>query len=117
MGIKIKSSSGASIERNIVSTLKAGTLIDIKVLHGMLGHASEAVVKKTATHYGWKLLGNFKKIEDCSLAKAECKNMSKDSGPNIPGERICFDISSVQKQIYEGSKFLLLIVDQCTDIS
>ena len=37
MVINIKSRSGASIERNIVSTLKAGTLIDIKVLHGMLG--------------------------------------------------------------------------------
>ena len=90
MGIKIKSSSGASIERNIVSTLKAGTLIDIKVLHGMLGHASEAVVRKTAKHYNWKLLVTFKKYEDCSLAKAKHKNMSKDSVPKstIPGERI-----------------------------
>ena len=39
MGININSSSGASIERNSVSPLKAVTLIDINVLHFMLGHA------------------------------------------------------------------------------
>ena len=100
MGINIKSSSGANIERNSVSPPKAGTLIGIDVLDGMLGRLSEAVVKKTATHYGWKLLGIFKKIEDCSLAKAECKNMSKDSGTksNITGERIGFDISYVEQE-------------------
>ena len=45
--------------------------------------------------------------------------MSKDSGTKstIPGGRICFDISSVQTKKYGGSKFLLLIVGQCTDIS
>ena len=56
MVINIKSSSGVSIEMNSVSPLKAGTLIDINVFHGMLGHASETVVRKTAKHYGWKLL-------------------------------------------------------------
>ena len=68
----------------------------------MLGHASEAFARKTAKHYGWKLLGNFKTCEDFSLAKAERKNMSKDSGPksNIPGERICFDISFLQKNLW-----------------
>ena len=45
--------------------------------------------------------------------------MSKDSvtKSTIPGERICFDISSVQQKSYGGSKFWLLIVDQCTDMS
>ena len=64
-------------------------------------------------------MGTFKKCEDCSLAKAKHKNMSKDSGPksNIPGELICFDISYVQQKSYGGSKFWLLIVDQCTDMS
>ena len=61
----------------------------------------------------------FKKCEDCSLTKAKRKNTSRDSGPKstIPGERICFDISSVPKKIYGGSKFWLLIVDQCTDMN
>ena len=110
MGINIKSSLGASIENNSVSPLKVGTLIDINVLHGMLGHESEAVVRKTAKHYGWKLLGTFKKCEYCSLAKAKRKNMSKYSGPKItiPGERIFFDISSIPK-IYMG--FYVLVID------
>ena len=44
--------------------------------------------------------------------------MSKSSGPKItiPGEHICFDISYVQQKIYGGSKFWLLILDQCTDM-
>ena len=94
-------------------------LIDINDLHGMLGHAPEAVVRKTAKHYGWKLLGTFKKCEYCSLAKAKRKNMSKDSGPKstIPGERVCFEIIYVQQKSYGGSKFWLLIMDHCTDMS
>ena len=75
MVINIKNSSGASIESNSGSPLKVGTLIDIIVLHGMLGHASEAVVRKTSKHYGYKFLRTLKKIEDCSLAKAKRKNM------------------------------------------
>ena len=63
-------------------------------------------------------MGTFKECGDCSLAKAKRNNISKVSGPKktIPGERICFDISSVQKN-YGRYKFWLLIVDQCTDIS
>ena len=77
MGKNIKRSSGASIESNIFITIKAVTLADINVLHGMLGHVSEAVFRKTAKHYSWKLFGTFKKCEDFSLAKAKGKNISK----------------------------------------
>ena len=64
-------------------------------------------------------MGALKKCEDCSHAKDKRKNMSTDSGPKstIPGKRICFDISSVHQKIYGGSKFWLLILDQCTDMS
>ena len=103
MSINIKSSSGASIERNGFSPFKEGTLIYINVLHGILGHASEYVVRKTVKYYGWKLLGTLKKCEDCSLTKAKCKNMSNYNGPKftIPGERICFDISVYKKKSME----------------
>ena len=77
MGINITSSSGATIEMNSVSPIEAGTFIDINVLHGMLGHASYDVVRKTAKHYGWKLLGTLKKCEDCSIAKAKSNKISK----------------------------------------
>ena len=45
--------------------------------------------------------------------------MSKDSGLKItiPVEHICFYISYVQQKGYGGSTFLVLIVDQCTDMS
>ena len=58
--INIRSSSGVSIERNSVSPLKARTLFDINILHSVLWHVSEAVVRKTVKHYGWKLLWTFK---------------------------------------------------------
>ena len=63
MGINIKISSVAIIEMNSISLLKAGTVIDINFLDGILGHASEAVVGKTAKQYCWKLLGNFKNVK------------------------------------------------------
>ena len=93
MGINIKRISDAIIERNSVIPLKSGTLIDVNVLHGMLFHESEDVARKIVKYYGWELLVTFKKCEDCSLAKAKRKNMSKDSGPKstIYGEPICFE--------------------------
>ena len=41
------------------------------------------------------------------------------AGPKstIPGKHICFEIISVQQKSYGVSKFWLLIVDQCTDMS
>ena len=68
------------------------------------------------------MAGNYWELKECeyfSLTKAKCKNMSKESGTksNIPGKRICVDISYVQQKIYGVFKFWLLIVDQCTNMS
>ena len=66
-----------------------------------------------------EIIGNLQKCEYCSLAKAKRKNMSKESGPKstIPCQRICFERSYVQQKSNGVSKFWLLIVDQCTDMS
>ena len=53
MGININIRSGSSIERNNAGQLKAGTLIGIHILNGILGHSSEAVLRKTEKNYGW----------------------------------------------------------------
>jgi hypothetical protein len=45
-GTVIKPGTTASIERTQVSPLKKGSLVDINVLHGMLGHPSEASTRK-----------------------------------------------------------------------
>ena len=63
---------------------------DINDFYDMVGHVSQAVLRKRAKHYGCKLLGTLKIYEDYSLAKAKSQNTSKDIGPksNIPGDRI-----------------------------
>ena len=53
MGININIRSGSSIERNNAGQLKAGALIGIHILNGILGHSSEAVLRKTEKNYGW----------------------------------------------------------------
>ena len=52
MSININIISDAIIERNSVIPLNTGKLIDINVLNGLLGNASEVVARKTAKHYG-----------------------------------------------------------------
>ena len=77
MGMNIKSRSGASIESNIVSPIKAETIIDIKVLHGILGHASEAVVRKKEKYYGCELLGTFKTCEYFHLPRLNVRTCQR----------------------------------------
>ena len=54
---------------------------------------------------------------DCAEAKSRQRNVNKESegGSDIAGERLFIDISSVKKRSLGGSKFWLLILDDCTD--
>ena len=89
--------------------------MDINTAHHLLGHPSEATIKKTAKHYGWTLTGNQNNCENCILAKIRQRNVKKTAPPTTTkGERLFMDISSIKQQSYGGSKFWCLIVDQHT---
>ena len=58
-----------------------------------------------------------KACSDCAIAKARQKNLNKvwSSGSKVPGERLFVDISSIRGESYGGTKFWVLVLDDCTD--
>jgi hypothetical protein len=99
--------------------LDKGKTININVLHEVLGHPSEDNTKKTADYYGWKITGKFKPCSDCQTAKSKQNAVPKESETKsiIPGERLYIDTSSVKTESFGGSKFWLLVADDCTDVA
>jgi hypothetical protein len=98
--------------------------VDIKVVHNVLGHVPEEVIKSTADYYNWKVEGQLDKCEDCAMGKIRQKNIKSGSdGKNVkqkkgysPGECLSFDISSVKVQSLSKSKYWLLVIDEKTDM-
>jgi hypothetical protein len=99
--------------------LESGKGIDVNKFHEMIGHCGVNRLKKTAQVHGLKLKGDFKVCEDCAVAKTRQKNLNKDwkCGIQVPGERVYLDISSIRDESYGGSRFWVLLVDDCTDIA
>jgi hypothetical protein len=99
--------------------LDRGKSIDINVLHGVLGHPSEDITKKIAEYYCWKITGKFKPCSDCQTAKFKQNAVPKEleTKSTIPGERLYIETSSVKTESFGGSKFWLLVVDDCTDVA
>ncbi len=90
-----------------------------RALYRKLGHPSEEITKQTAQYYGWKITGTFKPCSNCQTAKSKQNSVMKETGTKstIPGERIFIDTSSVRTKSFGGSKFWLLVVDDCTDVA
>jgi hypothetical protein len=99
--------------------LDRGKSVDINVLHAVLGHPSQEITKKTAEYYGWTVKGTFNPCADCQMAKSKQNAVTKESDTRstIPGERLFIDTSSVKAKSFGGSKFWLLVVDDCTDVA
>jgi hypothetical protein len=99
------------------AALHRGKTLQIDHLHNILGHPSEDTTRKTAEFYRWNVNGKFTPCEDCGIAKAWQKNVNKETETRsiIRGERVFIDISSIQQKSFGGSKFWLLVIDDCTD--
>ena len=66
--------------------------------HSCLGHLSSELTRATTKYYNVVLVGNKQEMcKPCLLGKARQKNVPKET-PNseIPGERLCIDISSMK---------------------
>jgi hypothetical protein len=93
--------------------LERGKRMTLNEAHSLLGHAAIATVRKTAQSYGWIIsdLGNGEqeiKCQSCAEAKSRQANVPKSirNPSNIPGERLCMDISSVlRKRALEEQNF------------
>ena len=85
--------------------------------HDRLGHPHEWTVRQTAKHYKIPLSGVASPCENCAKGKMKKANIAKETITNLaqaPGDRISFDISSVQATSQGGNKFWLLIMDEYT---
>ena len=85
--------------------------IDIQRLHRQLGHPSLAIIRSTANAKGWKLTGSMSPCQDCALAKARQRNVSKsaaDYGELLPGEMMSLDISSPGESLGGTKHFCLM---------
>ena len=98
-------------------SLDKGKSVSKKTLHGLLTHVGEETSHKTADYYGWKITGVGEICDNCATAKARQKNLQKSTNKKseIAGERLFIDISSVKGESYSGSKYWLLVLDDCTD--
>jgi hypothetical protein len=107
-------SSTAFVTQNI---LESNKIINVNKFHEMIGHCGVDRLKKTAQVHGLKLKGDFKVCKDCAIAKARQKNINKDwkGGSQVPGDRFYLDIISIRDESYGGSRFWVLLVDDCTD--
>jgi hypothetical protein len=69
----------------------------VNKFHEIIGRCGVDLLKKTANIHGLKLKGDFMVCEDCELAKARQRSISKDwkGGSQVSGERVYLDISSI----------------------
>jgi hypothetical protein len=97
-----------------ITSLSQDTPIDYHIMHEMLGHANEAVVKATSKKYNFKLKGTPTTCKNCALAKSKKKNIPKTNfNPATEiGERVSIDISSAHAKSFGGAQFWLLIQDE-----
>jgi hypothetical protein len=102
---------------NATKGLISNKCIDINEFHEIFRHCGLDRIQKTAKIHDFKLKGNFEGCEDCAVAKARQKNVTKvwKGGSLIPGERLYLDISSIEEKSFGGAKLWVLIVDDYTD--
>lgn len=99
------------------TALDVGKTIDVSKAHSLFGHASEDTTRKTAALYGLKVTGTMDLCDACATAKAKQKNVNKvGSSTTRPGERLYVDISSVSATSIGGSKFMIMIVDDYSNM-
>jgi hypothetical protein len=89
-----------------------------KELHEQLGHPNDAVVKATAKKFNLKYDTAPMPRENCACAKIKIKNFPKKPPLFLAkekGDRIMFDISSVNALSQGENQFSLLIMDDYTN--
>jgi hypothetical protein len=88
-----------------------------KELHEQLVHPNDAVLQATAKKFNLTYDTTPMPCENCACAKIEIKNFPKEPPTflaNKKGDRIMFDISSVNALSQGGNQFWLLVIDDYT---
>lgn len=106
----------ATADVNVIPELQYAQLTH-EILHNRLGHPNDLVVQETAKKLGFEIHNKEAICADCALAKIKRKKISKKNLSHLAtrkGERLWFDISSVNTHSQGGNKFWLLIIDEFT---
>jgi hypothetical protein len=90
-----------------------------KELHELLGHPNDAVLKATAKKFNLKYdTTTPMPCENCACAKIKIKNSPKEPPTFLAkekGDRIMFDLTSVNELSQGGNQFCLLVMDDYTN--
>ena len=92
--------------------------LNINRVHDALTHAGHSFIMATCKMMNWSTVGKLSKCEDCVIAKAKKKNLNKMSlhKAEVPGDRICFDLSYILHRSFGGAKYWLLAIDENTSM-
>jgi hypothetical protein len=107
-GVMMNSLPAEHTNDGFVHTLIGNERIyDINHLHRLFGYFGQVTLKNTVKMYGFKSPGKFETCEECAIAKAQQKSVSKNwSGSStIPGECLYIEISSIKGSSIGGAKF------------
>ena len=110
----IKSGDRELVGVKIVTTLTDVTAICRGCTHAILGHQSAETTNMTAKKLSLNNMPHDKICESCIMGKQRQKTVPKNTQfkAEKAGERIYFDISSIQYKSLGGSKFWLLFEDE-----
>jgi hypothetical protein len=116
-GVLIKTILSENINGFANASINNERIYDINHLHKLFGHCGQEVLNKTIKMYEFKSSGSFDTCEQCTIAKAQQKNVNKNwlGSSNLPVERLYVDISSIKERSFGGAKFWALIFDDYTD--
>jgi hypothetical protein len=91
---------------------------NFKELHAQLGHLNDAVLQATTNNINLNYDTTPMPCENCACVKIKIKNFPKEPPPFLAkekGDRIMFDISSVNALSQGGNQYWLLIMDDSTN--
>jgi hypothetical protein len=73
---------------------------------------------KMTKYYGLKLCGQFNTCFECLLAKIQQCNVGKTTNKTskVAGERLMVDICLLKTPSFGGSKFWIMVLDDCMDM-
>ena len=113
---KIKSGEGQLVGMKILKQTDEIAAIGMGSSHAVLGHPSYLLTSSTATKLGMRSMCANEICESCIKGKQQQKNVNKKVEVKAvkPGEKIYYNISSIEDKSIGGAKFWLMFADKCT---
>jgi hypothetical protein len=108
-GVSMKPMKSNNINGFANASIINERIYDINHWHKLFGHCGQEILNKTIKTNGFKSSVFFDTCEQCAIAKAQQKNISK------PVEHLYIDTCSIKERSFAGTKFWALIVDDYSD--